>query len=242
MSTKVSPAKAFEAAQVLLPGTIRIERGNKDYVVLVTDNLTEHLPNNIDWPEGVYQWPLPKKKKKWRDAVMPQDWGKPARFSDYPNNDESEWTKGGTLIAGRYTTGQWISNNGLRWKYCQVEDDTCPCDCDDNKGWRFLEEYEHVMEGDEFASLEMDFKPYPVVSWAWGRGVSSVTRAPGTQVRRKIVTERNGIVSGDGYRLLDGEELLKLGDEYYASNKWNYSLRPGHGDYRQASDTYRRKL
>jgi hypothetical protein len=71
---------------------------------------------NIDWG-SLTQWPP---KEEWRDAVMPEDWGKKARFCDYPD-DERAWFY--DKIAGLLNQDEecpWVCSDGTVWRYCQV--------------------------------------------------------------------------------------------------------------------------
>jgi hypothetical protein len=77
----------------------------------------------IDWPLGVYSWPPPE--PKWRPAVMPQDYGKKARFSDrHPLNKWTISKLAGYCADTTYsrTAWPWVADNGSRWAFCEVED------------------------------------------------------------------------------------------------------------------------
>jgi len=65
----------------------------------------------IDWPEGMDRYPP---KEEWRDAVWPDDWGKPAMFGDSKDDVKTAGT-----LCGR-CNWSWMDEDGVRWIYCQV--------------------------------------------------------------------------------------------------------------------------
>jgi hypothetical protein len=105
----ITPKQAYEAAKVLWPDVERIEQASTRWI------LKGHTQSvQIDWGD-TDQYPPPE--PEWVDAVMPDDWGKEARFGD----DKKEWLPG--MISG-YSA---LPDRSFRWwsgfsvyKFCQV--------------------------------------------------------------------------------------------------------------------------
>lgn len=149
--TKITPEQAFNAAKVLWPNLAKIQWQVSGVIVRFDDSgiVTVH-GSQIDWPEGVTQWPMPE---KWRDAKMPEDWGKAARFRD----TGLTWRIGRTIAGlAANLTGPWIDSNGAHWMHCQVRDDspiiTEVRGVKAGDGWRLLYKDEVIQKGDEFWS------------------------------------------------------------------------------------------
>jgi hypothetical protein len=90
-------------------------------VVLRGENpgdVTRLYSQAIDWPEGVDRWPPLEPAEQWRDAVMPQDWGKPCRV----RHEDGEWRQ--SVIQGK-STHCWAAS-GTWWAHCQVRVDPKP--------------------------------------------------------------------------------------------------------------------
>jgi hypothetical protein len=71
----------------------------------------------IDWGD-LTRYPPEEPQEVWRDAVMPQDWGKPARFNDARDH---LWTN--CELAGQLSSGKFVDDDGVNWDYCQVRVD-----------------------------------------------------------------------------------------------------------------------
>jgi hypothetical protein len=121
MTNKITPQQAFEAAKVLWPDTVRIEKRGQGALIYVndTDYVATAFPATIDWPSGVDRWPMPE--PKWRNARMPEDYGKQARFSD--GHGTHDYLLSGLLPSGEH---RYVDSHGVRWRYCQVRDEVSP--------------------------------------------------------------------------------------------------------------------
>ena len=127
MSKTKTPAQALEAIQQVYdiafirrpdnPDSAHYSIGigwpNGKYRALLPSPDWDDL---IDWPLGVYQWPLPE---KWRPAVMPQDYGKRCRFADIKPD---HWKNGKVAGYCARTEYNWIDDDGIGWTFCEVED------------------------------------------------------------------------------------------------------------------------
>lgn len=71
------------------------------------------MPVSIDWPEGMTRYP--PEEPQWRDAVMPQDWGKLSRV----RNEDGEWKQ--HILQGK-SKHCWAAG-GTWWACCQVRVD-----------------------------------------------------------------------------------------------------------------------
>lgn len=156
MSEKLTPQRAYEAAKLLWPDTKFIKRVDSLGFVYVneTDYIAARIERTIDWPEGVTRWPMPE--TKWRAAKMPDDYGKPARFSNGGATHDGVFC--GMLHSGAH---RFIDQDGIAWRYCQVIDDSetetrqeskqrDDMSVDPGEGWRLLEVGEITRGGDEF--------------------------------------------------------------------------------------------
>lgn len=81
MTKKLTPQEAWERVRALIPsascmymsgGVVRVREAGGH------EKRFEQL--QIDWPEGVDIWPPKETERKWRDARMPEDWGKPVQY------------------------------------------------------------------------------------------------------------------------------------------------------------------
>jgi hypothetical protein len=118
MTKTITPQDALVHFQALWPWASNLHKGRSvGEVVLRGENpgdVTRLYSQAIDWPEGVDRWPPPEPAEQWREAVMPQDWGKPCRVRD---NDDQIWIPC-SEIQGR-SKHSWAVN-GTWWKQCQV--------------------------------------------------------------------------------------------------------------------------
>lgn len=116
----ITPKQAFEAAKILWPGTSKIQKHPLGWYAMEmhadgkASAITFGSGVEIDWG-STKEYPLPL--VEWRDAVIPDDWGKEARFGD----DKTQWVAG--MISG-YST---LPDRSFRWwsgfsvyKFCQV--------------------------------------------------------------------------------------------------------------------------
>lgn len=117
MSNRITPQQAFEHLTALWPDTAEIRKHNHgDTLLIAEDGLPDRLQLKIDWPEGVDRWPMPE--LKWRDARMPEDYGKAARFSNGSGTHDEKFY--GMLPSGEH---RYIDQNGIAWRHCQVRDE-----------------------------------------------------------------------------------------------------------------------
>ena len=118
--SKLTPAEYYGHVKALFPDLESISKGRDGYVSCHFKTHSFSMSKICVWPEGVDRWPP---VEEWRDAVMPQDWGKPCRHRD---NNES-W-KEGVLVGEsvvRNKVYRWITEhpvNCIRYdsQYCQV--------------------------------------------------------------------------------------------------------------------------
>jgi hypothetical protein len=116
----LTPEQLYVHAKALWPKTTHVSFDEK--------GLLRHSPNfngsfsigaTVDWGD-LTQWPQPEPVEQWRDAVMPQDWGKPCRFKLH--DDYKEWGEG--EITGFIPREKmwYVFTPERRWnvKVCQV--------------------------------------------------------------------------------------------------------------------------
>jgi hypothetical protein len=116
----ITPKEALEAIQVLWPGTTSLQKHALGWYAMEIradgrySAITYGSGVPIDWGD-TDQYPLPE--PEWVDAVMPDDWGKDARFGD----DKKEWLPG--MISGYSVLPDrsfcWWSGFSV-YKFCQV--------------------------------------------------------------------------------------------------------------------------
>lgn len=114
---KITPQQAFEAAKTLWPNAQSV-RNDLDRIS-VYNGKTWHQCGDakVEWPKGVDRWP-PLPEPKWRDARMPEDYGKEARFRD----GTEDWVEG--RLCGQCDGDfRWVKHSGTGWKQCQVRDE-----------------------------------------------------------------------------------------------------------------------
>jgi hypothetical protein len=200
----ITPQQAFEALRVLCPELKAIERtrGNMRVSWAFVDHDAEYA--KIDWPEGVDRWPMPE--PKWREPLMPQDFGKKARFGD-----GHQWPKI-SLLCGKAENSdfRWLDNDGSRWSCCQVQDEppvtfadvvahlSKPA-IDPGEGYRLLDKDEPTIEGDEYY---YDGRWETACNWSSNSG----RQAPSCHYRRKI--EPEPLKVGDKVKIAKKVETL----------------------------------
>lgn len=89
-----------------------------------------------------------------------------------------------------------------------------------SKGYRLLNVYETLEEGDECLSTNG-------VDWYETCRIGRVAGS-GFTYRRKLKTEKIGYDPGEGYRLLTIGETLEEGDEFRNDRGWRKTTAPGH--------------
>ena len=201
----ISPQQALDAVKVLWPNTVQIEliRGSWNAEGKPAVNGLDQFGNRsgvgfieIEWPDSIHQWPV--SVDRWREPKMPQDYGKKARFSD--TGDGDDWIDGTLCGFATNSVFPWMSEVGSGWKQCLIlaEAQTNPVI------YRELESHEIILTGDQ----------YKRSNGSWDDRVS-VGLCAGTCAvyRRPIVTYRDGVQAGEGYRLLDERELFRDGDD-----------------------------
>lgn len=243
MSDTLTPEEAFKAGKKLWPSLVKIRRNIGGRTVLCLKDSSEvRVYADVSWPADMDQWPAPP--DKWRDAVWPDDWNKPARFRDLVTDRWS--TVGGKLIGHDADAPgcRWISSSHMSYRHCQVK--VSPNEPDaPGEGWRYLEPYETLREGDEYSYPKSASYWEPVKDTAGffhlGGKVAEGMAQHG-RARRRIVTFKNAY-AGDGYRFLDSEEKVIEGDEYcgLCSEKWVPSTNWMYGGH-QTSGEYRRRI
>jgi hypothetical protein len=143
MTKTITPQDALVHFQALWPWASNLHKGRSvGEVVLRGENpgdVTRLYSQAIDWPEGVDRWPPPE--PDWRDAVMPQDWGKDARFRDDLDDD---WFEEGLTLGGFARDNEvlpYVDSDGNGWAYCQVRVEPEPTgkDLQVEDGWQTMD-------------------------------------------------------------------------------------------------------
>jgi hypothetical protein len=121
MNNKLTPQQALEMVASLTGKdvTIRLTHDGNTWVDVDRVPYMSLGKCNIDWQAFDY-WPPPEPSEQWRDAVMPQDWGKPCRYMALDT-----WLDG--VLVGKHTAkrkARWIVEqpDGIRNESseCQV--------------------------------------------------------------------------------------------------------------------------
>jgi hypothetical protein len=124
--SKLTPEQAWVHVKALWPDAEYIRKGCQK---LSTDgvyrgrDIDSFIPLhhcNIDWPEGVTQWPP---NEEWRDAVVPtigkfEDWGLPCRVRD---SESDPWFKSKILgYDESFESSPWMIEDDCFYRDCQV--------------------------------------------------------------------------------------------------------------------------
>jgi len=96
--SKLTPEQAWVHVKALWPNATCMEK----FAMINNFSIT-----SIDWPAGVDRYPP---KEEWRDAVWPQDWGKPCRVYNY---DLEQHEDAGVLIGRRKDGYFLVESNGI---------------------------------------------------------------------------------------------------------------------------------
>lgn len=116
---KLTPEQAFEACKALWPETERIFCNRMVVVNKHGLGICALTTVNIDWPEGVTEWPP---QSLWEEPVLPFDSGKECEVSD----DNRHWMLNTVRGFDCRHDYKWKAGNGGLFRYCRIDRNRYP--------------------------------------------------------------------------------------------------------------------